>query len=227
MHGLQAAVIQTNFGTDNGSVPGSAVSGTDVLQLYLSSASRAGAPGSGNLYFYREDSGYTVDLGWLTDGTFGDPGGSPANTVMPNQTAINFARDLVANPGGYSLTTIRTCAGWDDGRNGQSYSVSYSTAADPGTFVPLITITRYNAPDPLDNGLDEAHTLVELTESGGALATGVAQIRFTFAGIENGGTGFREVNVIGAPTAVPEAAAIAVVFGAGLVGFAAWRNRRG
>lgn len=226
-HGLRAAVIQTNFGTDNGSVPGYVVSGTDVLQTYLSSASRTGAPGSGNLYFYREDSGYAVDLGRLTDGDFGQSGGSPGDTVMPNQTAITFALDLVANPGGYSLTSIRTYAGWDDGRDGQAYSVSYSTATAPGTFVSLFTITRFDAPDPLDFGLDEAHTLVELTDTGGLLAAGVAQIRFTFNGIENGGTGFREFDVIGAPTAVPEPAVAAVVTGAGLLGFAAWRKRRG
>lgn len=236
---LQAAVVQTNFGTGDGSVPGYSVSATDVLQLYLASASRTGAPGSGDLYFYREDSGYTVDLGRLTDGTFGPAGGNPGASVLPNQTAITFALNLTANPGGYTLTSIRAFAGWDSGRDGQAYTVEYSTASAPATFVSLATVTRYDVTSfPLVESEDDdgnpifveddsqASTLVELTDTGGLLAAGVAQLRFIFSGIENGGTAFREFDVIGSPTAVPEPTAFAVIAGVGLLGFAVWRKPR-
>jgi len=219
---LLAAVVQTNFSTENGSVPGYAVSSTDLLQTALSSASRSG---SGDSFFYDESGGNTVDLSRLSDGDFGRSGGAPEVSVMPNHVAITFALDLALNPGGYSITSIRTFAGWDDGRDGQQYTVSYSTAATPNTFDSLIAINLFNAVDQDDDGINDAHTLVELTDTSGTLAVGVAQLRFTFSGVENDGTGFREFDVFGAPTAVPEPGVFATVAGAGLLGFALWRKR--
>jgi hypothetical protein len=223
---LFSAVVQTNFGTGDGTLPGYAVSTADLLQTALASASRTGAPGSGDLYFYREDSGYTVDLSRLSDGAFGAMGADPSPSVLPNETALTFALDITANPDGYSLTHIRTYAGWDSGRDGQEYTVEYSTVSAPGTFVSLATVTRYDVTSfPLWEFEDHdgnpiffddtsnAHTLVELTHTSGVLAANVARLRFTFNGIENGGTGFREFDVIGAPTAVPEPAVAAVVAG--------------
>jgi hypothetical protein len=97
---LAQSVIQTNYGTGDGSIPGPdhAVSGSDLLQTNLSSATRTGAPGSGD--FYCEDSGYTVDLGRLTDGSFGTAGTQVSFSVLPNQTTLTFNFNLALSPGG-------------------------------------------------------------------------------------------------------------------------------
>lgn len=241
-----ATVIQTNYGTGDKSVPGFAVSGTDLLQTALMSATRTGAPGSGDLYFYREDSGYTVELARLSDGTFGTEGTQSAFTVMPNQVTLTFTLGTVAAPLGYSLERIRTYAGWDSGRDGQAYVVQYATVDAPGTFVTLATVTRFdNTNFPLtrtsyeydhETGIetevqvpdeDYSHTLVELTSVGGSLASSVAAVRFVFGGVENGGTGFREFDLIGeAMTApIPEPAGAAGL-GAAVAGLAVMSRRR-
>ena len=87
---VQAAVIQSNYYTSDGSLPvGVAVSNADLLQTSLASATRTGTA-AGDRYFYREDSGYTVDLGRLTDGAFGTAGGMSAYSVLPNQVTPDF-----------------------------------------------------------------------------------------------------------------------------------------
>ncbi len=136
-----AAPIQTNYGTGDGSTPGGAMPTSNLLSTNLLSASRSG---TGDAYFYREDSGYTVDLGRLYDGQFGTPGGNQAYTVMPNAVSLTFNLNLTTRPGGYDIASIRTYAGWDDGRDGQAYTVQYSTAANPGQFTTLATVSRFD-----------------------------------------------------------------------------------
>lgn len=241
-----ATVIQTNYGTGDKSVPGYAVSNTDLLQTALVSATRTGAAGSGDLYFYGEDGGYNVDLARLNDGVFGTEGTQVAFTVMPNQVTLTFTLDTVASPLGYSLERISTYAGWDSGRDGQAYVVQYATVAAPGTFVTLATVTRFdNTSFPLtytsyeydeetDTEIeverpdeDYSHTLVELTSVGGSLAANVSAVRFVFAGVENSGTGFREFDLIGEamPAPIPEPAQAAVL-GAGMAALVVMSRRR-
>lgn len=209
------AVVQTNYGTTNGTLPGggSIVRANNLLHTSLTSASRTGADAidPGNLYFYREDSGYEVDLSRLHDGEFGEPGGSSVDSVLPNQASITFNLNLTTNSGGYNLSRILTYAGWDDGRDGQQYSVEYSTASAPGTWLALASASRFdNAPND-----EPSATLVQLTSNSGFLAENVGALRFNFAGFgnggnafENGGTGYREFVVEGAGvSAVPEPAA--------------------
>lgn len=240
----RAAVIQTNYGTGDKSVPGYAVSNTDLLQTALVLATRTGAPGSGDLYFYREDSGYTVDLARLTDGVFGTEGTQQAFTVMPNQVTLTFNLNTAVATNGYTLQSIHTYAGWDDGRDGQAYVVEYATVDAPETFVALATVTRFdNTSFPLTRisyeyddetgdfneveipDTDYSHTLVALTSIGGSLATNVAAVRFVFSGVENGGTAYREFDILGEMTPVPEPAGAAGL-AAGVVGLAACLRRR-
>jgi hypothetical protein len=50
------------------------------------------------------------------------------------------------------LSTIQTYAGWDSGRDGQQYTVEYSTVAAPGTFLSLATASRFDTTSfPLTN----------------------------------------------------------------------------
>jgi hypothetical protein len=135
------AVTQTNFGTGDGTLPGVSpiVRADNLLFTRLASASRTGAgvPNPGNLYFYRENdgAGYNVDLARLYDGQFGAAGAVSSASVLPNQVSLTFGFNLTASPAGYNLSTIQTYAGWDSGRDGQQYTVEYSTASAPGTFL--------------------------------------------------------------------------------------------
>jgi hypothetical protein len=125
------------------------------------------------------------------------------------------------------LSTIQTYAGWDSGRDGQQYTVEYSTVAAPGTFLSLATASRFDTTSfPLTNPVydddgfetgefsanrDEAATLVQFHADLGYLAENVAALRFNFNGVENGGTGFREFVVQGAAaevSTVPEPASL-------------------
>lgn len=243
------SLIQDNYGTGTATMPGGvAVSSGDLLQTHLTSATRTGAPGSGNTYFYREDSGYTVDLGRLSDGaygTFGSSGlgGNGQYTVMPNNVTLTFTFDTAAHPAGYSLSSLRTFASWDSGRDGQAYSVKYSTADNPLTFLPLITITTYNNTSfPTGTSMewddesgqfievettDEsiANTLVQISASSGYLVTNVAALQFVFSGHENGGTAYREIDVFGVAS-IPEPGALAALLGAIALGVASVARRR-
>lgn len=243
-----AAIIQTNYGTTDGTVPGpgSSVSSTDLLQTNLTSASRTGAPGSGGRYFYSEDSGYSVVLARLTDGVFGTAGGEPIYSVLPNQVTLTFEFDLGANPGGYTINSISSFASWDDGRDGQAYTVEYSLASTPTSFLSLAALTPYNIPqeqftfvpdsDPENPEYlgyyvtSNASTLVRLTSSSGPLAEGVGSLRFVFGNFaenvnafENGGTAYREFDVMGAAT-VPEPSAV-LLGGLGMLALLRCRRR--
>jgi hypothetical protein len=201
-----AAVIQTNYnstlGTGGGTftsvnTPGGAfdaagnlLSSNLVLATFLSGGS-----------FYKQDSGYPVVLSRLYDGSLGTIGstglGSDGNyTVMPNLATIQFDLD-----GAFDLTGIRTYASWGTGRDGQRYVVKYATANDPTNFINLYTVSQYNP-----TGGTVSSTLVTLREnSTGVLAENVVSLQFVFDGYENGGTAFREFQVLGTPvSSVPE-----------------------
>jgi len=141
--------------------------------------------------------------------------------------SLTFNFDLLASPAGYNLTTIKTYAGWDSGRDGQQYTVEYSTAADPFVFLSLASVSRFDNTDfPIVEGYvwddqlednvpglvedkSQAATLVQLQADAGFLAGNVAAVRFNFNGVENGGTGFREFVIEGAEVAaVPEPASM-------------------
>lgn len=215
---VQASPIQTNYGTGDGSIPGGAMPTSNLLATNLLSASRTG---TGDAFFYREESGYTVDLARLSDGQFGTAGGNQAFTVMPNVVSLTFNLNLATRPTGYDVGSIKTYASWDSGRDGQAYTVEYSTAANPGQFALLATVSRFDNTDfttqmmymPLPfppymtmypyQDDSQSSTMVQLTDSSGTLASGVAAIRFNFSGIENSGTAFREFVVEGVAVAAP------------------------
>jgi hypothetical protein len=210
-----AAVIQTNDGTGNGSTPGGTfVTAGNLLATNLSSATSTGT-------FYNTPSfTYSVVLSRLYDGNLGSLGSADLGddgefTVMPNQATLQFNFN-----GAFNLTTIRTYASWGSGRDGQRYVVNYATAAAPSTYVALRSLNAFNNTSfPIREDTDDegnpiqvpdesvSSTLVTLTEnSTGVLAENVVSLQFVFDGYENGGTAFREFQVLGTavPTSVPE-----------------------
>ena len=249
----KAAVIQTNFGTGDGTTPGGAFSSAgNLLSSNLSSATFLSG-GS----FYRQDSGYPVVLSRLYDGALGSLGstglGNDGNfTVMPNIATLQF--DL---NGAFNLTEIRTYASWDGARDGQKYVVKYATAAAPGSFAPgifttLHSVSAYDNVDEIfplrevdiyDDETGEptgqkqmvpdtsiSSTLVTLTSNSGVLAQNVVSLQFVFEayldgdGYESGGTAFREFQVLGTSvSSVPEPGTF---LPAALLVAGAWLRRR-
>ena len=176
------------------------VSNTDLLQTNLSSATIN--PVSGYNFFG------TNSLGTLTDGNFGATGGN-AGTALSSvsflpATAITFSLDLTASPAGYDISQIRTYTGWDTGRDGQEYTVAYSTASAPATFLTLASVGPYNFGTSGTGNGNMQVTIYDLLA--GPLVSNVAALRFTFTSFENGSSAWREIDVIGTAAAIPEPA---------------------
>ncbi len=65
--------------------------------------------------------------------------------------------------------------------------------------------------------------MVQLTPTSGFLAEQVVSLRFTFNGLENGGTAYREFQVMAVPEPTPCAMALA---GLACGGYSIWRRRK-
>jgi len=239
---VTAGIVQNSYGRGDGEDALYPVPADNLLATSLASVTRTGEGVSdpGNTYFYRETSGYTVDLSRLYDGQFGPAGTYSDYSVFPNQVSITFYFDLTQNPGGFDLATIQTYAGWDSGRDGQAYTVEFSTAADPNTFSLLASITPFDNtdfPNLLDREMwdddgnvtgtvqvpDEGYsaTMVQLTNTSGLLASNVAALRFNFDGVENHGTSYREIVV----QAIPEPSVCVLILGAAGLLAGRWRRK--
>jgi autotransporter-associated beta strand protein len=126
----------------------------------------------------------------LTDGTIV---ANNANTYTIGNNAV-LTYTLGAASQGYDVTQINIYSGWgDSGRENITLtSISYSTVANPVTFIAIP-----NSAVNYEGGTSIA--LARLTATGGVLATNVYAIQFNFGGQENGYAGYRELEVVGGP----------------------------
>ena len=178
------------------------VSASDLLQTQLSSTT--------NLLVLSGEN-RTVP-GDLIDGT---PGGAlDAGGLVIQGGMITYTLDITVNTAGYDLTGIDTYAGWrDGGRDNQRYTVSYATVVAPLTFISIATV--------FDEPVNTPQNRIQITDIG---ATGVGAIRFDFSvGQENSGVGYKELDVFGTVTPIPEPST-ALLGGLGLL--AIMRRRR-
>lgn len=134
-------------------------------------------------------------------------------SYLDSAYSITYTLDTTANSAGYDITSIATISGWSASRIAQNYDVTYTTVT--GDTVTLATNVNHNPGA-------EGSLKIALTDSGGLLATGVKSITFNIFN-PGFGTVWRELEVEGSATPVPEPAAM------GLLGIAAlglMRRRR-
>jgi hypothetical protein len=224
-HAFGAVIVTTDnqVGTGGGSnfTPTYVVSSTDLIN------GKSPLTSSGN--FGLETAG---GLPALTDGTYGTindgvTGGHPAFATAGTGTGAGagtlVSYSLGANATGYNISNIVVYGGWNDnGRDQQLYTVSYSTVAAPGVFIP-ITSVNFN---PTIAGAVQSATRATISDNTlPFLATGAAAIQFDFsAAVENGYTGYAELDVNGTPVAAPEPATFGLL-SAGALALLARRRR--
>lgn len=192
------------------------VSSTDLINGLAPTAS-AGT-------FNQEDTG---GLPVLTNGVFASPIVREGGAFKPS-----FATG--GNNGGtsvtYTLTTpadiasIDVFGGWGDWqRDRQTFSVSYSVASDPGTFITLTTTgVDYNPTPTFGDAQTPVAVRTTISESTtGPLAANVAAIRFDFGTAENGYTGYAEIDV---NAVVPEPS-VALLGALGVLGLLGRRRK--
>ena len=207
----QAAAIVTNTTQSTAFT----VSNTDLLQTRLASVTGTGG-------FVREGE---IGLSALNNGIYGNlgnQGGGGQAATADNTNSVMF-RFTAGNGTGYNISSIDSYAGWDNYRGGQSYSVFYSTAVAPSTYVLLASVFN----DAVTGG--NTNTRANIVGSNGFLALGVTSLRFDFNGnLSAGYAGYREIDVQGvaaARAAVPEPGSLALL-GLGIAGFAMARRRK-
>ncbi|MEY2883894.1 MAG: hypothetical protein RL490_1618, partial [Pseudomonadota bacterium] len=109
-------------------------------------------------------------------------------------------------------------------RGGQSYTVSYATAAAPNSFVQIASV--FNNATGATGGEYVNSRAIIASSDGGNLATDVTALRFNFGGgLQFGYAGYREIDVF-TPSMVPEPNVWAMLMiGFGAIGVSA-RYRR-
>jgi hypothetical protein len=210
-----AVLVGTQFDSTSGfSGPGALAPATNDLLTGLIE--------SGSVFASQENLGADTTAASLTNGQFGPAGLIPAPGPNPEVAIIGTNQTLTYTLGngpnglGYTVSEFRAYSGWQDpGRARQDFSLTYSTVADPTTFLPLGTFHG------------TANTQDELTvvkDNLGAVIPAVYAIQFkTGTDVQNGYVGYREFDLIGTATA-PEPATFGLL-GIGAVSMLARRRR--
>jgi hypothetical protein len=209
-----AVVITTNNQIGNGTTPftptytplsNDLINGLSPTTVVPSAASFAleasdGTPALTNGVFPPLATGVVGSHVGLATG--GNTGGTQLVYVFPTS---NIAR-------------VDMYGGWNDnGRDEQLFTIEFS-ANGGSTWGTLISSGDFNP--TVGAGLQSA-TRVSISDSAGALATGVNAMRVSFLAVENGYTGYAELDVV----AVPEPSALGLL-GIAAAGVAARRRRR-
>jgi hypothetical protein len=104
---------------------------------------------------------------------------------------------LPASTNGYNLTNVTVFSGWADrGRDAQAYTLLYSTAADPASFIVLTNVS-YNPTIAASSA--SVNRAIVADSAGGVIAFNVAAVKFVFSvpTVENGYAGYAAITVGG------------------------------
>lgn len=160
------------------------------------------ATGSGN---FSNEAGVT-GLSALTDGTFGavDSPASYATCGGANGAGSSVTYTLPGSAYGIDITNIVVYSGWGNAdRDGQFYTISYSTVAAPTTYIPLTTVI-YN---PIVAEQPSANRVQISSTNAAPLAQQVYNLKFDFTpqagNMDNGYSGYAELIVEGHDSATP------------------------
>lgn len=171
-------------------------SGVDLLEGYLPSDR------TGN--FEIEETAGPFALTDGSDSTVYPEGGTGGDAIDHAAYAAggpNAGTSLTYELGGiFDLSSIVVYGGWNDGgRDAQSYEIF--TSADGGaSFTSLATFNN----DPGESGTTPIGWRVEFTENAAPnLADSVSHLRFDFGSVENGYTGYAEIDVFGQQLFLP------------------------
>ncbi len=157
------------------------VSSTDLLQSHLGFTDNA-------ISLYNEGGWYNVGVPGLTDGAFGPA--SKVDSCGISGGSVTYLLNTTYYPAGYDIATVNTYSGWNDtGRVNQQYTVSFRKVGS-ATFGDDITV-NYTGTD--------SQTYVNIADVN---LTGVDAVRFTFPWQQNGGVGYKELDVIGSAPAL-------------------------
>src|ERR1035437_7765660 len=124
--------------------------------------------------------GGVIGTSALTDGVLGNTGdyGTVGLLGSDNGGCSSLTYTLTGSATGYDLTNIVTYSAWQDyGRDGQVYSVSYSTVSAPTTFIPLTAVECNPWLSPLST---KSANRVGISSLTGVLARNVYSVKFDF-----------------------------------------------
>ncbi|WP_367872528.1 beta strand repeat-containing protein [Luteolibacter sp. Populi] len=140
----------------------------------------------------------SADWSTLTDDSVGVAGDFGTSVAPANMTTVTFPLDTSENFNGYNLTSFDSYCAWaNSGRDNQDITVSYSTVANPATFIKIGNAVIHTTGD--------SATHVRITPVSGFLATGVAAVQISFGHQENSYVGYREFIALGSPAPVSNA----------------------
>jgi hypothetical protein len=151
--------------------------------------------------------------------------GNTGNTAYTLSPSDGFVLDIDLNtlpqPGGYTIDSIVTLTGTNQERASQVYDLSYATAADPTTFIPVASVDAVTS----EGSGEEQVTITG--DDGAPIGTGIAVLQFTFHNDPIVGTDmYQEIDVFGpeGSVATPEPATL-MLLAPGLFGLARLRFR--
>jgi len=202
---VASPVVSITYSNENGSnplTPTWSAETPDLLAGLLPTSS------AGNF----DADGGEGPLSVLTDGTIGISGTTSTMVSCGGNAGSSLIYTLTNNPSsGMDVTNVVVYSGWGDtGRDGQYYTLSYSTVAAPNTYIPITTVFYW--PGLLaenGGGAAQANRVAIAMNNGGALASAVQNIKFDFAGppdaggFNNGWQGYSEIIVQGTNTTAP------------------------
>lgn len=168
----------------------------------------------------------------FTDGSTGSATATTIGQVLFDRDSLSwnvvYTLNTSLSPLGYDISSIVSFAGHGDSRVNQTFNIEVQLVGGGG-FVSLASVIYNAVPSAQPNGNYSTRVTLQDSTPGVAIASGVAAIRFTAlppaqnVGNQIGGSIYRELDVIGTPTSVPEASTAALV---GLVGLAGVARRR-